>query len=107
MASEGRETGIPDLVAPFLLYDGECPFCSFYGAKSRFQARVGKPLRLVDGRAAAGLVAQLLREGYDLETGMILALEALPRPAVHALADIGMASHRAHEAPDREAIGGA
>ena len=78
MALEDRETGTPDLAAPdepFLLYDGECPFCSFYVAKSRFEARVGKPLRLIDGRAAPGLVAELRREGYDLETGMILALD--------------------------------
>ncbi len=78
MASEDRETGTLDLAVPdepFLLYDGECPFCSFYVAKSRFEARVGKPLRIIDGRTAPGLVAQLRREGYDLETGMILALD--------------------------------
>ena len=78
MALEDKEAGAPDLAAPdepFLLYDGECPFCSFYVAKSRFEARVGKPLRLIDGRAAPRLVAKLRREGYDLETGMILALD--------------------------------
>lgn len=64
---------VPD--EPFLLYDGECPFCSFYVAKSRFEARIGQPLRLIDGREAPGLVAQMRREGFDLETGMILALD--------------------------------
>ena len=60
---------------PFLLYDGECPFCSFYVAKSRFEARAGRPLTLIDGRGAPGLVARLRREGFDLEQGMILALD--------------------------------
>ena len=44
-------------------------------AKSRFEARIGQPLRLIDGREAPGLVAQMRREGFDLETGMILALD--------------------------------
>ncbi len=60
---------------PFLLYDGECPFCSFYVAKSQFETRVGKPLRLIDGREAPDLVSRLRREGYDLEEGMILEFE--------------------------------
>ena len=60
---------------PFLLYDGECPFCSFYVAKSRFEMRIGKPLRLVDGRQAPDLVERMRRDGYDLEQGMILAVE--------------------------------
>ena len=60
---------------PFLLYDGECPFCSFYVAKSRFEMQVGRPLQLVDGREAPRLVAQLRGEGCDLEQGMILVLE--------------------------------
>ena len=76
---------------PFLLYDGECPFCSFYVAKSRFEARVGKPLQLIDGREAPGLVAQMRREGFDLETGMILAVDGrrlLGADAMTALAEM-------------------
>ncbi len=61
--------------APLLLYDGECPFCSFYVAKSEFETRIGKPLRLVDGRQAPDLVERMRRDGYDLEQGMILAVE--------------------------------
>ncbi|MCY4405846.1 MAG: hypothetical protein OXC15_05725 [Rhodospirillaceae bacterium] len=60
---------------PFLLYDGECPFCSFYVAKSQFETRIGMPLRLIDGREAPDLVSRLRREGYDLEEGMILEFE--------------------------------
>ena len=60
---------------PFLLYDGECPFCSFYVAKSQFETRIGKPLRLIDGRERPELVSRLRREGYDLEQGMILEFD--------------------------------
>ena len=60
---------------PFLLYDGECPFCSFYVAKSQFETQAGRPLRLIDGRQAPDLVARLRRDGFDLERGMILALD--------------------------------
>ena len=77
MTSGQAETGGPDAAPPsdpFLLYDGECPFCSFYVAKSRFESRIGQPLRLIDGRDAPGLVARLRREGCDLDQGMILAL---------------------------------
>lgn len=76
--TSGQAVDVEDAVAgqePFLLYDGECPFCSFYVAKSRFEARVGQPLRLIDGRHAPDLVAQLRREGFDLDRGMILALD--------------------------------
>ncbi len=60
---------------PFLLYDGECPFCSYYVAKSRFETRAGRPLTLIDGREAPDLVARLRREGFDLEQGMVLLLD--------------------------------
>ena len=60
---------------PFLVYDGECPFCGLYVAKSRFETRVGRPLRLIDAREEPGLVARLRSEGFDLERGMVLALD--------------------------------
>ena len=76
-SGQAQQTGAPDAAIPsdpFVLYDGECPFCSFYVAKSRFETRIGRPLRLIDGRDAPDLVARLRREGCDLDQGMILAL---------------------------------
>ena len=78
MTSGQTRTGSPAAAIqdePFLLYDGECPFCSFYVEKSRFETRTGRPLQLIDGREAPGLVARLRREGCDLEQGMILVLD--------------------------------
>ena len=59
----------------FLLFDGECPFCSFYARKSRFEMQTGRPLRLIDASRAPELVDKLRREGCDIEAGMILVLE--------------------------------
>ena len=88
MTSQRRETGNPSAEVPdgpFLLYDGDCPFCSFYVAKSRFETAIGRSLRLVDGREAPDLVAQLRREGCDLEQGMILVLDGRRYPGPEAM----------------------
>ena len=88
MTSQRRETGNPSAEVPdgpFLLYDGDCPFCSFYVAKSRFETAIGRPLRLVDGREAPDLVAQLRHEGCDLEQGMILVLDGRRYPGPEAM----------------------
>ena len=87
--SRQHGTGSPDAAAPedpFLLYDGECPFCSYYVAKSRFEARIGRPLALIDGRQAPGPVARLREEGFDLERGMILVLDGRTYHGAAALA---------------------
>ena len=73
--TESRSPAAAVPAGPFLLYDGECPFCSFYVAKSRFGTAIAQPLQLVDGRQAPCLVARLRREGCDLEEGMILVLD--------------------------------
>ena len=59
----------------FLLYDGECPFCSFYARKSRFETQTGRTLKLIDAGQAPELVDKLRREGCDIEEGMILVLD--------------------------------
>ena len=59
----------------FLLYDGECPFCSFYTRKSRFETQTGQPLTLIDANRAPDLVAELRKDGCEVEEGMILVLD--------------------------------
>ena len=78
MASPEAHRSEPAAVSPqdaFLLYDGECPFCSFYARKSRFEMQIGRPLRLIDANQAPDLVAELRREGCGIEEGMILVFE--------------------------------
>jgi len=55
----------------FLLYDGECPFCSAYIRMQRLRA-AGVNLTLLDARHEPELVARFAREGMDVNEGMIL-----------------------------------
>lgn len=57
----------------FLLYDGECPFCSAYVRMQRLRA-AGINLTLLDARDEPALVADFAREGLDINEGMILRL---------------------------------
>lgn len=55
----------------FLLYDGECPFCSAYVRMQRLRA-AGVKLALLDAREEPELVARFARNGMDVNEGMIL-----------------------------------
>lgn len=70
---------------PFLLYDGECPFCSLYARRSRFETLTGQPLTLIDAGDAPDLVAELKRQGCDIEEGMILVLDGRRHQGADAL----------------------
>jgi len=59
--------------ADFLLYDGECPFCSAYVRMQRLRA-AGVKLRLLDAREEPQLVADFARRGMDVNEGMILSI---------------------------------
>lgn len=65
MAAPGTPAGA------VVVYDGDCPFCSRYVALVRLRDSVG-PVRLVNAREPDPLVADLRRQGYDLDEGMIL-----------------------------------
>ncbi len=58
----------------YLLYDGECPFCSRYVARARVVAAAG-PLALLDARLHPDLVRRHTAEGLDINEGMILRLD--------------------------------
>src|SRR5262245_60431070 len=58
----------------YLLYDGECPACSAYVAISRLR-RLYPGLRVMDARTEPALVAELRGEGYEINKGMVLALD--------------------------------
>ena len=52
-----------------VVYDGECPFCSNYVKLMALQRQTGK-VELIDARTADPRVAELWRQGYDLNEGM-------------------------------------
>lgn len=55
----------------WLVYDKECPFCSAYVKYVRLQDSFG-PLNLVDARQGGELVESIIKQGYDLNEGMVL-----------------------------------
>ena len=70
-------TDAPPPPAPgtnWLLYDGECPFCSSYVSYVRLRESVG-PVTLADARKYPLLVAKAKARGYDIDEGMVLKLD--------------------------------
>lgn len=58
----------------WLAYDGQCPFCSGYVRRLRFQQAVG-PVALVDMRKPSPARSELVQQGCDLDRGMVLKLD--------------------------------
>ena len=57
----------------WLLYDGQCPFCSRYVRLVRLREAVG-PVRLIDARPGGPELALATAAGLDINTGMVLSL---------------------------------
>lgn len=92
MSSLGAQTGsdtTPEKVEDnWLVYDGECPFCSRYVELLRIREAVG-PLRLIDAREGGPEAEEVVAEGYDLNEGMALKLSGRlyhGHDCIHALA---------------------
>ena len=62
----------------YLLYDGECPMCRAYVTMTRLRQLYPR-LEVLDARAEPTLVAELRRQGYEINDGMVLHLDG----AVH------------------------
>ena len=59
---------------PWLLYDGECPFCSAYVKLVRLRETIGQ-VRLIDARQGGPELAELRGRGLDINQGMALKLD--------------------------------
>jgi predicted DCC family thiol-disulfide oxidoreductase YuxK len=57
----------------WIVYDGECPFCSAYVRMIRLREAAG-PVHLIDAREKHPLVDELRRRGIDLDEGMALRI---------------------------------
>ena len=57
--------------SPWIVYDGDCPFCSNYASFAKLRTRLGR-ITLVNAREHATLVEWLLRQGADLDEGMVV-----------------------------------
>lgn len=72
----------------WLLYDGECPFCSRYVVHVRLREAVGS-VTLANAREYPQLVDEVSRLGYDIDAGMVLKLNGRyyhGADCIHALA---------------------
>ena len=78
----------------FLLYDGECPVCSAYVAMAQLR-RLYPHLKVLDARTEPALVADLRRQGYEINEGMVLSLGGVVHfgaDATRLIARLGRAS---------------
>ena len=57
----------------WLVYDGECPFCSAYVRYLRVRESLGR-VHLVNARDGHPLVDEIRARGLDLDEGMVLKL---------------------------------
>lgn len=57
----------------WLLYDGECPFCTRYVAFLRLQQAIG-PVKLIDAREGGPELEEVRAAGFDIDEGMALKL---------------------------------
>lgn len=58
----------------WIVYDGQCPFCSRYVALLRLRQALGR-VELVDARNGGPLVDEIRSAGLDLNEGMVLKLD--------------------------------
>jgi predicted DCC family thiol-disulfide oxidoreductase YuxK len=71
----------------WLLYDGDCPFCSSYVSYVRLREAAG-PVTLADARKHPALVAEAKALGFDIDVGMVLKLDGqyyFGADCIHAL----------------------
>lgn len=79
---------VATVASHWLLYDGDCPFCSRYVRHVRLRDAVG-PITMANAREYPALVDEVRRLGFDVDTGMVLKLNGNyyhGADCIHALA---------------------
>jgi predicted DCC family thiol-disulfide oxidoreductase YuxK len=79
---------VAEISKNWLLYDGECPFCSRYVRHVRLRQAIGT-ITLANAREHATLVDEVQRLGFSVDTGMVLKLDGNyyhGADCIHALA---------------------
>lgn len=75
----------------FLIYDGDCPVCSYCANVIQIQASVGK-LEIINARTKHPLIDEVKAKGYDLNSGFVVKVNEQyyhGGDAVHFLALVG------------------
>jgi predicted DCC family thiol-disulfide oxidoreductase YuxK len=79
---------------PFIIYDGECPFCSRYVQWISLQQALGR-VHLIDARTIDPMALNAIGRRYDLDSGMIFRIGRTTywgADAVNALARLSESS---------------
>ena len=63
-----------DRGSTFIIYDGDCPFCSRYVRLLRLKQSLGE-VRLINARQGGDEVIEARVLGYDIDEGMLLKLD--------------------------------
>jgi len=58
----------------WVVYDGQCPFCSHYVQLVRLRETLGQ-IKLIDARKGGPQVDEVRKAGLDLDEGMVLKLD--------------------------------
>jgi predicted DCC family thiol-disulfide oxidoreductase YuxK len=77
----------------YLIYDGECPFCSRFARLTRLREAVG-PLRLIDAREPSSEVDLARQAGFVLDEGMLLHLDGRDYYGADCLQRLALLSSR-------------
>ena len=59
----------------YLIYDGDCLFCNLYISKICLDKALGG-IQLINARESIELANKLFMKGYDINSGMILAINS-------------------------------
>lgn len=58
----------------WIVYDGDCPFCSAYTNLLRLRASAGR-IHLINAREPHPIVGEIAAAGLDLDEGMVLKMD--------------------------------
>ena len=78
----------------YLLYDGDCPFCSRYVALVAIR-KLSPSFRLIDARQAPELVRAPAAKGHDIDEGMVLNWKGSLHHGAEALHVLGLVADSA------------
>jgi predicted DCC family thiol-disulfide oxidoreductase YuxK len=74
-----------------VIYDGECPFCSQYVKHVRLRD-VSEDLQYVNARDGGAIVDEALRQGFDLNVGMVVLIDGIYHHGADAVRVLAMLS---------------
>ncbi len=77
----------------YLIYDGDCPFCTQYVRMARLRAVLGD-LRLINARDGGPEVEAVRAQGYKLDEGFVLHMDGIYFHGADSLHRLALMSSR-------------